>query len=161
MFTFVYISELGKETQPTDLLIHESTMEHHMLDDCKSKRHTTFTEAVKIAKDMECKRAIFTHFSQRYSKVPLFDEFSVEDAQNTAVAVDHTSINMQNIDAIPQTYKALELMFDQDMGELEQRKDNFKIQSFKNPFDADEKFSEENEKPNENSYKRPRIMNYK
>merc|ERR1711981_661589 len=33
-----------------DLLIHEATLEHYMLEDCKMKKHSTFTEAVEIAK---------------------------------------------------------------------------------------------------------------
>ena len=155
----INISELGKEGQQTDVLIHEATMGHHMIDDAKNKRHSTFTEAIKIARDMECKRAIFTHFSQRYSKVPLFEEFIVHEAKNTAVALDHTSVSMRTLDVIPETYKVLELTFGEEICELEDRRDNFKLSHFKNPFDSDETFETEN-KPT-NVYKRPRIMEYK
>ena len=70
---------LGLDEEPTDLLIHEATMAHYMLEDCKVKRHTTFTEAIEVAQKMNAKNAIMTHFSQRYSKIPPLDEFEVAD----------------------------------------------------------------------------------
>ena len=158
------IIELGQDGQDTDLLIHESTMEHHMLDDCKSKRHTTFTEAINIAEDMKCKKALFTHFSQRYSKVPLFEEFRVEKAKNTAVVMDNTSVSMQTLDAIPETYSALEALFGLEINELGERKDNFKLSHFKSPFDSDEKFEDEEnsgkKRRTENVFKRPKLIEY-
>ena len=70
---------LGLDEKQTDLLIHEATMAHYMLEDCKVKRHTTFTEAIEVAQKMNAKNAIMTHFSQRYSKIPPLDEFEVAD----------------------------------------------------------------------------------
>ena len=47
------------------------------------KRHTTFTEAVQVAQEMEAKNAIMTHFSQRYAKIPTLEEF--EEAENVGI----------------------------------------------------------------------------
>ena len=60
---------LGTHWGPPDLLIHEATVEHHMLADAKLKRHSTFTEAIQDGKLMEAKFTLLTHFSQRYAKV--------------------------------------------------------------------------------------------
>ena len=54
-----------------DLLIHEATMEHHMLKSCIAKKHSTFTEAAQEGLAMKAKYTILTHFSQRYSKIPV------------------------------------------------------------------------------------------
>ena len=34
-----------------------------------AKRHSTFTEAMEIARSMQARFTVLTHFSQRYSKV--------------------------------------------------------------------------------------------
>ena len=173
-FKFVYsgdtrpvdaIIELGNEGQPTDLLIHEATMGHYMLDDAKNKRHTTFTEAISVAQDMNCRKALFTHFSQRYSKIPLYEEFQVDEAKNTAVVMDHTSVSMRTLNAISETYPALESLFGLEIDEMGERKDNFKLNHFRSPFDADEKFDEDEnptkKRRNENVFKRPKVIDYR
>lgn len=50
-------------------LIHEATFENGMLDEAAAKNHSTLTEAMQIAADMQAKTTIFTHFSQRYPKI--------------------------------------------------------------------------------------------
>ena len=68
------IVTLGKrrgEEDPTDLLIHEATMGHDLREDAVAKRHSTFTEALEVAKEMGARFTVLTHFSQRYSKVRL------------------------------------------------------------------------------------------
>ena len=47
--------------------------------------HSTFTEAIRISQRMEAKQTIFTHFSQRYAKLPVLEEFEVEEAKNCAI----------------------------------------------------------------------------
>ena len=56
-----------------------------VLGDCQAKMHSTFTEAVRISQRMEAKQTIFTHFSQRYAKLPVLEEFEVEEAKNCAI----------------------------------------------------------------------------
>ncbi len=55
--------------RPPDLLIHEATMGQDLQQDAEAKRHSTFTEALQVAKQMQAQFTILTHFSQRYSKV--------------------------------------------------------------------------------------------
>jgi ribonuclease BN (tRNA processing enzyme) len=49
-----------------DLLIHEATFDDSMQDDAVKKRHSTSSEARRIAQQMHAKHTILTHFSQRY-----------------------------------------------------------------------------------------------
>ncbi|KAG6039916.1 hypothetical protein E4U19_002211 [Claviceps sp. Clav32 group G5] len=50
------------------LLVHECTFGDDKKDDAKAKKHSTMGEALDIARQMEAKRTLLTHFSQRYTK---------------------------------------------------------------------------------------------
>jgi len=54
----------------TDLLIHEATFEDGMEEEAVMKRHSTVGEAMDIARRMNAKALMLTHFSQRYPKIP-------------------------------------------------------------------------------------------
>lgn len=49
-----------------DLLIHEATFDDSKQEDAVKKRHSTSSEARRIAAQMHAKHTILTHFSQRY-----------------------------------------------------------------------------------------------
>lgn len=51
------------------LLIHEATLDDELLDDARTKKHSTMSEALGIARDMRARRVLLTHFSQRYPKI--------------------------------------------------------------------------------------------
>lgn len=42
-----------------------------MIESAVSKKHSTFTEAIQEGIAMNAKFTILTHFSQRYSKIPV------------------------------------------------------------------------------------------
>lgn len=50
--------------------------------------HSTYSEAISVGKDMNAKFTILTHFSQRYYKIPLIDEFG----DNVGVAFDNMRV---------------------------------------------------------------------
>ena len=83
--------------------------------------HTTFTEAVEVAKNMKAKHTIMTHFSQRYAKCVTLDEF--EDHENVGVAFDFLSVNPKTIKAIHKTYPALKLVYKEAMDLVYKRSD--------------------------------------
>ena len=56
--------------QGCDLLIHEATFDDELLAHAERKRHSTVSEAILVAKKMNAKCLVLTHFSQRYPKVP-------------------------------------------------------------------------------------------
>ena len=126
--------DLGKDEEPTDLLIHEATMEHHMLEDAKVKRHTTFTESIEIAQKMEAKNAIMTHFSQRYSKIPPLEEFEVAD--NVGIAFDFTTVAPNTLDVIRQTYPALKVLFQEAIEDVVKKKSFFKFKRIDQAIEA-------------------------
>ncbi|KFG81572.1 putative tRNA processing endoribonuclease Trz1 [Metarhizium anisopliae] len=50
------------------LLVHECTFGDDKQDHAKAKKHSTMAEALSVAREMEARRTLLTHFSQRYSK---------------------------------------------------------------------------------------------
>ena len=66
-----------------DLLIHEATFADGMEADAVVKRHSTVGEALQVAKEMNAKTTILTHFSQRYPKIPIIRTSSNTENANT------------------------------------------------------------------------------
>ncbi|KAI1632527.1 hypothetical protein F4809DRAFT_627229 [Biscogniauxia mediterranea] len=60
--------------QGTTLLIHESTFEDEMIGDAIAKKHSTMGEAIGVGERMGARRILLTHFSQRYQKIPSFEQ---------------------------------------------------------------------------------------
>ncbi|KAG6000020.1 hypothetical protein E4U21_006039 [Claviceps maximensis] len=50
------------------LLVHECTFGNDKQDHARAKKHSTMAEALRVAREMEARRTLLTHFSQRYSK---------------------------------------------------------------------------------------------
>lgn len=50
------------------ILVHECTFGDDLASDAKKKGHSTVSEALGVAKDMQARRTLLTHFSQRYVK---------------------------------------------------------------------------------------------
>jgi ribonuclease Z len=63
-------SLLAKIALGADLLIHEATFADGMEMEANLKRHSTVSEAIHVAQEMQAKYLVLTHFSQRYPKVP-------------------------------------------------------------------------------------------
>jgi ribonuclease Z len=61
---------LVEAAKPVDLLIHEATFEDDMKSEAFLKKHCTIGEALGVAKAMEAKFTVLTHFSQRYPGIP-------------------------------------------------------------------------------------------
>lgn len=57
----------------SDVLIHEATFDDGMEGDAMAKRHSTTGEALGVALKMRAKNVVLTHFSQRYAKIPNFE----------------------------------------------------------------------------------------
>lgn len=67
----IYLSSI----QGVDLLYHESTFLHDMVDRAKETFHTTSLEAAEIAKEVGAKKLLLGHYSARYRTLqPLLDE---------------------------------------------------------------------------------------
>mmetsp|Transcript_19884 Transcript_19884/g.41926 ORF Transcript_19884/g.41926 Transcript_19884/m.41926 type:complete len:939 (+) Transcript_19884:151-2967(+) len=73
----------SKIAYDADVLIHEATFADGMEADAMVKRHCTVGEALHVAKEMNAKTIILTHFSQRYPKIPVLGDTDDKQANNT------------------------------------------------------------------------------
>nr|XP_008197361.1 PREDICTED: ribonuclease Z, mitochondrial isoform X2 [Tribolium castaneum] len=107
--------QLGKTS---DLLIHEATMEDELAAEAVIKMHSTTSQAIEIGRQMEAKYTLLTHFSQRYAKLPRFNE---NFSDNVGIAFDNMRVKLDELPLIPLLYPALKLMFVEYYEEMEQK----------------------------------------
>ena len=96
-----------------------------MLEDCISKRHSTFVEAAAEGRAMEAKFTMLTHFSQRYCKLPVLDEIEAETMNNLGIAFDGMTVSPATFEYIRLTYPALRTVFAEAIREMESKKIHF------------------------------------
>ncbi len=89
------IDRIIEVARNADVLIHDASFTHDLLDWAKETRHSTAREAAEIASKASVKRLILTHISARYSKdsSPLMEE-AREIFPNTIVAEDFLEIEV-------------------------------------------------------------------
>ena len=61
------------------VLLHEATFDDVLQGDAIAKKHSTITEALDVGAAMGARCVLLTHFSQRYQKVPVMDDFANAD----------------------------------------------------------------------------------
>ncbi|GAX85788.1 hypothetical protein CEUSTIGMA_g13203.t1 [Chlamydomonas eustigma] len=90
------------------LLIHEATFEDEMQEEAIAKRHSTTSDAMRVASQAGAYRTILTHFSSRYPTMPNFDMSSRPDV---AIAMDFMSVNLCDLPWLPGMVKPLDELF--------------------------------------------------
>lgn len=75
----------------SDILIHEATMEDELAHEAVSKMHSTTSQAIAIGQKMKAKHILLTHFSQRYAKLPRFND---NFAANVGIAFDNMQVGI-------------------------------------------------------------------
>eukprot|EP00112_Aurelia_sp_Birch-Aquarium-sp1_P011935 Seg2506.4 transcript_id=Seg2506.4/GoldUCD/mRNA.D3Y31 product="Zinc phosphodiesterase ELAC protein 2" protein_id=Seg2506.4/GoldUCD/D3Y31 len=98
--------DAGKDST---LLIHEATFEDGLEEDAKEKHHSTCGQALEIAEQMKAKNVLLTHFSQRYSKLPV-----MKNETPVAVAFDHMEVHPDDIPEISKLLPKLQVLFQED-----------------------------------------------
>jgi hypothetical protein len=73
----------------SDLLIHEATLEDELLEEAKSKLHSTTSQAIEVGQRMGAKFTLLTHFSQRYAKLPRLNASFTKDV---GIAFDNMQV---------------------------------------------------------------------
>lgn len=73
----------------SDILIHEATMEDELAHEAVVKMHSTTSQAIEIGQLMHAKNILLTHFSQRYAKLPRFND---NFADNVGIAFDNMQV---------------------------------------------------------------------
>jgi ribonuclease Z len=86
--------EFAKGVGSCDLMIHEATFTDDMEETALAKCHSTVGQAVRTGKEANAKYLILTHFSQRYPKVPAFEEGS----DNVTFAFDYLSFRYEDME---------------------------------------------------------------
>ncbi|KAK4428125.1 tRNAse Z TRZ4, mitochondrial [Sesamum alatum] len=104
--------ELVEASRGATVLIHEATFEDSMVDEAIARNHSTTKEAVEVGDSAGAYRIILTHFSQRYPKIPVFDETHMH---KTCIAFDMMSVNLADIHVLPKALPYLKLLFRDEM----------------------------------------------
>lgn len=87
--------EFVKIGQGSTLLIHEATFDDELYGDALAKKHCTTQEALDIGRQMNARRILLTHFSQRYQKVPVMQKREGVD-QVAIVAFDYMRVKLED-----------------------------------------------------------------
>lgn len=72
-----------------DLLIHEATMEDELEQEALTKMHSTTSQAIEVGRNMNARHILLTHFSQRYAKIPRFND---NFGDNIGIAFDNMQV---------------------------------------------------------------------
>ena len=76
--------------QGATVLIHEATFAHNRTADAVKKRHSTTSEALQVGASMKAKAVVLTHFSQRYSRLPIMEDTEdMKEVETLPAAVDN------------------------------------------------------------------------
>ncbi|GLJ16002.1 hypothetical protein SUGI_0265040 [Cryptomeria japonica] len=94
------------------VLIHEATFDDSMPEEAISKNHSLTKEAIEVGASAEAYRIILTHFSQRYPKIPVFDESYTD---RTCIAFDLMTVNLADLPFVPKINSFLKLLFKNEM----------------------------------------------
>ncbi|CAL1287430.1 unnamed protein product [Larinioides sclopetarius] len=108
------------------LLIHEATMEDDLAEEAAIKRHCTTGQAIDIAREMNAQYTILTHFSQRYAKVPLFNE---NFHSLIGCAFDNMKVRPNELYILPLLIPALNSLFAEIVEELHTKGNKRRLKS--------------------------------
>lgn len=100
-----YFAEIA---QNATVLIHEATFESGMEGDALAKKHCTMGEALWVAKKMNAKRVLLTHFSQRYPKVSKMEDLGDMVAIS---AFDYMRVKVGDFVKVQEFSKAIEKLY--------------------------------------------------
>ncbi|KAK4349944.1 hypothetical protein RND71_029257 [Anisodus tanguticus] len=104
--------ELVEASRGATVLIHEATFEDGMVEEAIARNHSTTQEAIEVGDSAGAYRIILTHFSQRYPKIPVFDETHMH---KTSIAFDMMSVNLADLPMLPRVLPYLKLLFRDEM----------------------------------------------
>ncbi|KDN37931.1 hypothetical protein K437DRAFT_31797 [Tilletiaria anomala UBC 951] len=111
------------------VLIHEATLEDGQEEMAAAKGHSTFGQAIQLAKNANAEHCFLTHFSQRYPKLARLGGDSDQSAGSlgptVAMAFDLISLPISDLWKMDRYRPAMELLYQAD-GDAERDKDKDK-----------------------------------
>lgn len=111
------VANIGKNAT---LLIHEATLEDGMEEEALEKRHSTTSQAIGMGMKMNAEFIVLNHFSQRYAKIPLFnDDFN----SKVGISFDHMRIRFGDFQMLPRLIRPLKALFAEEIEEMEERRE--------------------------------------
>jgi ribonuclease Z len=69
-------------------------MEDDLVEEAKSKMHSTTSQAIEIGQRMGAKFTLLTHFSQRYAKLPRLNTNFTKDI---GIAFDNMQVRVNSV----------------------------------------------------------------
>ncbi|GAO13108.1 uncharacterized protein UV8b_03496 [Ustilaginoidea virens] len=108
-------SAFAQACRGAHLLVHECTFGDDKQDHAKIKKHSTMAEALGVAREMEARRTLLTHFSQRYSKADSLRREMVEgEEQHVLLAFDMMRVRLGDFQVaacyVPAVQRLMETM---------------------------------------------------
>ncbi|KAG5229169.1 zinc phosphodiesterase ELAC protein [Salix suchowensis] len=104
--------ELVEASRGATILIHEATFEDALVEEAIARNHSTTEEAIEVGNSAGAYRIILTHFSQRYPKIPVFDDTHMH---KTCIAFDMMSVNIADLPVLPRVLPYLKMLFRNEM----------------------------------------------
>lgn len=98
--------------QGATLLIHEATFDDELRSDAIAKKHSTTSEALRVGREMNARRILLTHFSQRYQKIPVMGSHDGKD-QVAIVAFDYMRVKIGDFAKVDAFKPALMKLFEE------------------------------------------------
>jgi ribonuclease Z len=84
----VYDESIVEHIKEVDLLFHETTYIHDLVNDARDRMHSTTKEAAEIAKKAKVKKLIIGHYSSRYADITPFESECKEIFPDSHMGVD-------------------------------------------------------------------------
>ncbi|KAG9246398.1 hypothetical protein BJ878DRAFT_417060 [Calycina marina] len=116
-----YFARIGEDAT---LLIHEATFDDELRTDALAKNHSTTSEAMTVGLNMNARRILLTHFSQRYQKIPVLGENNRD--QVAIVAFDYMRCKIGDFAKVDAFRPALMKLYEEETGEIVKRKEKAK-----------------------------------
>ncbi|KAJ3149125.1 Zinc phosphodiesterase ELAC protein 2 [Geranomyces michiganensis] len=85
--------DLIEAGQGATIVIHEGTLSDSMKDEADQKRHCTVGQAIQVAKRMQARNLLLTHFSQRYPKMPPLPA-ALTNLDSTGLSASPSALNV-------------------------------------------------------------------
>lgn len=88
-------AEFVNSGRDSDLLIHEASLDNGLMEEAIAKKHSTVIEAIEVARQMNCRNLLLTHFSTRYKETSsmIFDPRRMEiEAQKLGEYLEKTKV---------------------------------------------------------------------
>ncbi|KAJ8683123.1 hypothetical protein QAD02_018915 [Eretmocerus hayati] len=101
------------------LLIHEATMEDGLENEALTKRHSTISQAINAGVKTNSEFTLLTHFSQRYSKLPVLP--SNADLSQVGISYDFMKVSLSKLSLLPLFYPSLNILFTEFRALLDER----------------------------------------